>query len=142
MKSVTGFTSRRTESSNASIAYLFVLLFIAVSAYAQTSLSGYWLLKVPNGDGTFRETYFELKQDGELFPARYLAAARTERQSQEHSKQIAFTLHQVRRLLPPPLAPRLQDGRWFMTALSKGQTDTANDAAREDSAGRSRENHL
>jgi alpha-galactosidase len=36
-----------------------------MTAYAQTNLSGYWLLKVPNGDGTFRVTYLELKQDGE-----------------------------------------------------------------------------
>jgi alpha-galactosidase len=65
MKSVTGPPFRRAARFKVSIAYLPVFLFIAMAAYAQTSLSGYWLLKVPNGDGTFRETYFELKQDGD-----------------------------------------------------------------------------
>ena len=32
---------------------------------AQSDLSGYWVLHVPNGDGTVRDTYFELKEDGE-----------------------------------------------------------------------------
>jgi alpha-galactosidase len=34
-------------------------------AQAQSDLSGYWVLHVPNGDGTLRDTYFELKEDGE-----------------------------------------------------------------------------
>ncbi len=34
-------------------------------AHAQSDLSGYWVLHVPNGDGTVRDTYFELKEDGE-----------------------------------------------------------------------------
>jgi alpha-galactosidase len=33
-------------------------------AAAQTDLTGYWVLHVPNGDGTIRDTYFELKQNG------------------------------------------------------------------------------
>ena len=34
-------------------------------ARAQSDLSGYWVLHVPNGDGTVRDTYFEFKEDGE-----------------------------------------------------------------------------
>ncbi len=34
-------------------------------AEAQTDLTGYWVFRVPNGDGTTRETYFELKESGE-----------------------------------------------------------------------------
>ncbi len=34
-------------------------------AHAQSDLSGYWVLHVPNGDGTVRDTYFELKEEGE-----------------------------------------------------------------------------
>jgi alpha-galactosidase len=34
-------------------------------AHAQSDLSGYWVLHIPNGDGTLRDTYFELKEDGE-----------------------------------------------------------------------------
>ncbi len=42
-------------------------LFLLPSPYAraQADLSGYWVLHVPNGDGTIRDTYFELKEDGE-----------------------------------------------------------------------------
>jgi alpha-galactosidase len=32
---------------------------------AQSDLSGVWVLKVPRGDGTFRKTFYELKQDGQ-----------------------------------------------------------------------------
>ncbi len=40
------------------------LLFCALSAHAQADLNGYWDLRVPNGDGTFRETFFQLTQNG------------------------------------------------------------------------------
>jgi alpha-galactosidase len=65
MKSVICSRSWRAIRSSFSIVYLLVFLIGAMTAHAQTSLSGSWLLKIPNGDGTFRQTYFELKQDGE-----------------------------------------------------------------------------
>jgi alpha-galactosidase len=37
----------------------------APQAAAQTNLGGYWVLHVDNGDGTVRDTFFELKQDGD-----------------------------------------------------------------------------
>ena len=42
-----------------------MLLQFAPSALAQQDLTGYWNFRVPNGDGTFRETYIELHQNGE-----------------------------------------------------------------------------
>ena len=33
--------------------------------HAQTDLTGYWAFKIPRGDGTFTESYFELKQSGD-----------------------------------------------------------------------------
>jgi alpha-galactosidase len=42
-----------------------MVLQAARPAAAQTDLSGYWVLRVPNGDGTIRDTYFELKENGE-----------------------------------------------------------------------------
>jgi alpha-galactosidase len=42
-----------------------LLLCAACLAQAQDSLTGYWVFHVPNGDGTDRSTYMELKQDGE-----------------------------------------------------------------------------
>ena len=32
---------------------------------AQTDLTGFWVFRVPRGDGTFTESFFELKQSGE-----------------------------------------------------------------------------
>ncbi len=32
---------------------LIVFLLSVTGAYAQTNLSGYWLIRFPNGDGTF-----------------------------------------------------------------------------------------
>lgn len=61
MKSVTS----RTFLCIARACCLLAFLLGTAAAYAQTDLSGYWLLKVSNGDGTYRETYFELKQKGE-----------------------------------------------------------------------------
>ena len=47
------------------------LLFFAVAAHAQGDLSGYWDLRVPNGDGTFRETFFQLTQAGNALTGKW-----------------------------------------------------------------------
>ena len=45
----------------------FSLLCLARPARAQTDLSGYWDARLPNpnGDGTFRDVYFHIEQQGE-----------------------------------------------------------------------------
>jgi len=47
--------------------FLLGCLFLGAISYAsaQSDLNGYWDLRVPNGDGTFRDTYLELHQSGE-----------------------------------------------------------------------------
>ncbi|MGC2398692.1 MAG: glycoside hydrolase family 27 protein [Acidobacteriaceae bacterium] len=47
------------------IAYCCLLLPFARQAAAQTDLTGYWVLHVDNGDGTVRDTFFQMNQDGE-----------------------------------------------------------------------------
>ncbi len=49
-----------------------LLLGAAPHAVAQQNLSGYWDFRVPNGDGTFRETFFELQQTGDALSGRVL----------------------------------------------------------------------
>ncbi len=52
---------------------LAVVSGIAVVTNGQTSISGYWDFQAPriaNNDGTYRETFFELKQDGESITGR------------------------------------------------------------------------
>src|SRR5439155_14381844 len=41
------------------------LLMGGLFVLAQTDLTGFWVLRVPRGDGTFNETFFDLKQSGE-----------------------------------------------------------------------------
>src|SRR5487761_1676961 len=43
----------------------------------QPTLTGYWVLRVSNGDGTFRSTYFQLEQNGEQIKGTLLINRRT-----------------------------------------------------------------
>jgi len=42
----------------------------ALCLHAQTNLTGAWVLKTPRGDGSLRESFFELKQTGETITGR------------------------------------------------------------------------
>src|SRR3984885_13979180 len=59
---------RLFRASTVFFALLFLFLFAMIRpCAAQTDLNGYWEMRTPNagGDGTFRETYFEIQQNGE-----------------------------------------------------------------------------
>src|ERR1700743_2583147 len=59
---------RLFRASTVFFALLFCFLFGMIRpCAAQTDLSGYWEMRTPNagGDGTFRETYFEIQQNGD-----------------------------------------------------------------------------
>jgi alpha-galactosidase len=43
----------------------FLLVAGAALLLAQTDLTGFWVFRVPTGDGNFRDTFFDLKQDGQ-----------------------------------------------------------------------------
>jgi alpha-galactosidase len=52
---------------------LLILAGAVGLAYGQTNVTGYWAFDAPriaNNDGTYRETFFELKQDGEAITGR------------------------------------------------------------------------
>ena len=51
---------------------------VALLSYAQANLTGYWVFRVPraNGDGTFQESFFELKQDGTAITGRAIQGTR------------------------------------------------------------------
>jgi len=42
-----------------------LLLFVAIPGLAEGDVTGFWVLRIPNGDGTYRETFLDLKQSGE-----------------------------------------------------------------------------
>ena len=47
------------------LAALFAaLFFFAAHSSAQSDLTGFWIFRVPTGDGNFRESFFDLKQEG------------------------------------------------------------------------------
>jgi hypothetical protein len=48
-----------------SLLCVLIVMLGAVFIHAQTDLTGFWVFKVPRGDGTLSESYFELKQSGE-----------------------------------------------------------------------------
>jgi alpha-galactosidase len=61
--------NRFLRSASGAIYLLFCSIMLwsfCQSATAQSDLNGYWDLRIPNpsGDGTFRDTYFQLQQDG------------------------------------------------------------------------------
>lgn len=49
--------------SSYALAFALAILF-AVSLGAQSDVTGFWVFRVPTGDGNFRESFFDLKQDG------------------------------------------------------------------------------
>jgi alpha-galactosidase len=57
------------------LVFTVVLASAAFYLYAQTSLTGYWVFRVPRGDGTFSESFFELKQDGDTIAGRAIRGA-------------------------------------------------------------------
>ncbi len=78
-----------------------LLVEAAPSALAQNNLTGYWDLRVPNGDGTFRETFFEFQQNGEGLSGRLLgrSPAGTPIEGTVKGEVIHFAT------VPPPPAP-------------------------------------
>ncbi|MHB8655476.1 MAG: glycoside hydrolase family 27 protein [Terriglobia bacterium] len=43
---------------------------------AQADVTGFWVLRVPTGDGNFRETFFDLKQAGETVTGKVIQGSR------------------------------------------------------------------
>jgi alpha-galactosidase len=51
---------------------LSILLLGAIPLAAETDLTGFWVFRVPTGDGNYRESFFDLKQSGEKVTGRIL----------------------------------------------------------------------
>jgi alpha-galactosidase len=63
---------------NLSVIISALILVVSTLHSPQTDITGYWVLRVPraNGDGTFQETSFELKQAGEEITGRQIVGQR------------------------------------------------------------------
>ena len=58
---------------------LLVALFtvsVTCGGWPQPDLTGFWVFRAPTGDGNFRETFFELKQNGEAISGKVFAGSR------------------------------------------------------------------
>ncbi len=53
-----------------------LVMTISVFLHAQTDLTGFWVFRVPTGDGNFRESYLDLKQTGDQITGRVLQGRR------------------------------------------------------------------
>jgi alpha-galactosidase len=72
---------RRVRSERRLISYpillgFSLLLFGAIPVAAQTDVTGFWVLRVPTGDGNYRESFFDLKQSGEKVTGKILMGPR------------------------------------------------------------------
>jgi alpha-galactosidase len=66
----------RREAMRA-VATSSLLLVSGGPAAARTNLTGYWVLRIPTGDGNYRETFLELKQVGQVVSGRVMLGPRT-----------------------------------------------------------------
>jgi alpha-galactosidase len=55
---------------------LFLLPLFPASLSGQTDLTGFWVLRIPTGDGNYRETFLDLKQNGETVTGKILPTFR------------------------------------------------------------------
>src|ERR1700727_3083259 len=53
-----------------------LVMAVGVFLHAQTDLTGFWVFRVPTGDGNFRESYLDLKQNGDQITGRVLQGRR------------------------------------------------------------------
>ncbi|MGB7593540.1 MAG: glycoside hydrolase family 27 protein, partial [Terriglobia bacterium] len=72
---------RRVRSERHLIFYPILLAFSllllgAIPVAAQTDVTGFWVLRVPTGDGNYRESFFDLKQSGEKVTGKILMGPR------------------------------------------------------------------
>jgi alpha-galactosidase len=66
----------RRPAAAAALLTFFWLSFTPFPLTAQTDLSGFWVLRIPRGDGTYRETFLDLKQSGENVTGKILPGFR------------------------------------------------------------------
>lgn len=52
------------------------LLLLSFHLRAQSDLTGFWVFRVPTGDGNFRESFFDLKQDGDTITGKAIQGSR------------------------------------------------------------------
>jgi alpha-galactosidase len=102
------------------ISLVCLLLQRAQPIFAQADLTGYWVLRVPNGDGTSRETYLQIAQAGETISGTMSGRgpngtpiSGTFKDGQLHFATVPPTMPANRAVPPPYLSrPQIYDGTY------------------------------
>ena len=92
--------SRTSDSPKlASIALaIFTIAFTCIVAAAQNApsatnnVTGFWVFRVPTGDGNFRESFFDLKQDGGTVTGEFIQGTRKLPSATAHSATASCIL--------------------------------------------------
>jgi len=104
---------------------LSLFLFVAIPSLAQADVTGFWVLRIPNGDGTYRETFLDLKQTGEKVTGKILPGFRDLPISEGSLRNGVLRL-----VVAPPFNGRggrisydgtLKDGKLSITATFPGR---------------------
>lgn len=124
---------RRPFTSFALLTFCW-LVFIPFPVLAQTDLTGFWVLRIPTGDGNYRETFLDLKQSGENVTGKILPGFRempiTEGTFSNGKLHLLVTLHfngQERRITYEGV---MADGKISMTVNFPGREPLAGIAER------------
>jgi len=119
-----------------------VLLLLVTAAFAagQTSVTGYWDFQAPrtaNNDGTYRETFFELKQDGETITGRFNPNGWREMQISEgilHNGALHFVISTPHAGAAPTRVvyegTLAQDGKFTFASIAANGTRTPGELVR------------
>jgi alpha-galactosidase len=77
MESTKTLYSRSNAGAFKRVSLLAAFLMLGtVCALAQTNLTGFWVFRVPTGDGNYRESFLDLKQAGEALTGKVLFGER------------------------------------------------------------------
>ena len=66
----------RHLAASGALLTLTLILFRPLPLVAQVDLTGFWVLRIPTGDGNYRETFLDLKQSGENVTGKILPGFR------------------------------------------------------------------
>jgi len=134
MRLFPGFRTDRRPAVVPELLALCFLLFSALPALAQTDITGFWVLRIPTGDGNYRETFLDLKQSGESVTGRILPGYRefpiSEGSFRDGKLQLVVTSHfggQERRIT---YQGDVADGKITITANFPGREPVSGVAER------------
>jgi len=126
--------SGRRLAATAVFLTCFWLLLKPLPLIAQTDLSGFWVLRIPTGDGNYRETFLDLKQSGENVTGKILPGFRelpiTEGRLSNGKLHLVVATHSGGQERQVTYDGAVADGKISMTVKFPGREPSAGIAER------------